>query len=31
MIQFFHSTHAKKPESGLFSADWIGNNKVDLH
>ena len=30
MIQFFHSTHAKKPESGLFS-DWIGNNKADLH
>ena len=25
MIHFFHRSHAKKPESGLFS-DWIGNN-----
>ena len=25
MIQSFHRSHAKKPESGIFS-DWIGNN-----
>ena len=24
-----HRSHAKKPESGLFS-DWIGNNMDDL-
>ena len=30
MIHFFHRSHAKKPESGLFS-DWIGNNTDDLH
>ena len=29
MIHFFHKSHAKKPESGLFS-DWIGNNTDDL-
>ena len=29
MIHFFHRSHAKKPESGLFS-DWIGNNTDDL-
>ena len=29
MIHFFHRSHAKKPESGLFS-DWIGNNSDDL-
>ena len=29
MIHFFHRSHAKKPESGLFS-DWIGNNMDDL-
>ena len=29
MIQFFHKSRAKKPESGLFS-DWIGNNTDDL-
>ena len=29
MTQFFHRSHAKKPEPGLFSG-WIGNNKVDL-
>ena len=29
MIQSFHRSHAKKPESGLFS-DWIGNNTDDL-
>ena len=30
MIQFFHRSHAKKPESRLFS-DWIGNNTGGLH
>ena len=25
MIHFFYRSHAKKPESGLFS-DWISNN-----
>ena len=30
MIHFFHRSHAKKPQSGLFS-DWIGNNTDDLH
>ena len=30
MIHFFYRSHAKKPESGLFS-DWIGNNTDDLH
>ena len=30
MIHFFHRSHAKKPESGLFS-DWIGDNTDDLH
>ena len=30
MIHFFHRSHAKKPQSGLFS-DWIGNNMDDLH
>ena len=29
MIHFFQRSHAKKPESGLFS-DWIGNNMDDL-
>ena len=29
MIHFFYRSHAKKPESGLFS-DWIGNNADDL-
>ena len=29
MIQSFHRSHAKKPESGLLS-DWIGNNTDDL-
>ena len=29
MIHFFYRSHAKKPESGLFS-DWIGNNMDDL-
>ena len=29
MIHFFHRSHAKKPESGLFS-DWIENNSDDL-
>ena len=29
MIHFFHRSHAKKPESGLFS-DWIGYNTDDL-
>ena len=29
MIHFLHRSHAKKPESGLFS-DWIGNNTDDL-
>ena len=29
MIHFFHRSHAKKPEPGLFS-DWIGNNTYDL-
>ena len=29
MIHFFHGSHAKKPESGLFS-DWMGNNMDDL-
>ena len=29
MIHFFYISHAKKPESGLFS-DWIGNNMDDL-
>ena len=29
MVHFFHRSHAKKPESGLFS-DWIGNNSDDL-
>jgi len=29
MTHFFHRSHAKKPESGLFS-DWIGNNTDDL-
>ena len=29
MIHFFHRSHAKKPESGLFS-DWIRNNTDDL-
>ena len=29
MIPFFHRSHAKKPESELFS-DWIGNNTDDL-
>ena len=28
-MHFFHRSHAKKPESGLFS-DWIGNNTDDL-
>ena len=27
MIHFFHRSHAKKPENGLFS-DWIGNNSI---
>ena len=29
MIHFFYKSHAKKPESGLFS-DLIGNNADDL-
>ena len=29
MIQFFHRSHTKTPESGHFS-DWIGNNTDDL-
>ena len=29
MIHFFHRSHAKKPESELFS-DWIGNNTDNL-
>ena len=29
MIQSFHRSHAKKPESRLFS-DWIRNNTDDL-
>ena len=29
MIQSFHRSHAKKPESGLFS-DWIENNTDDF-
>ena len=29
MIHFFYRSHAKKPESELFS-DWIGNNTDDL-
>ena len=29
MIHFFYKSHAKKPESGLFS-DWIENNTVNL-
>ena len=29
MIHFFHRSHAKKSESGLFS-DQIGNNSDDL-
>ena len=29
MIQFFHRSRAKIPESGLLS-DWIGNNTDDL-
>ena len=29
MIHFFHRSHAKMPESGLFS-DWIRNNTDDL-
>ena len=29
MIHFFYRSHAKKPESGLFS-DWIGNNTDDV-
>ena len=29
MIHFFHRSHAKKPESGLFP-DWIGNKTDDL-
>ena len=29
MIHFFHRSHAKQPESGLFS-DWMGNNTDDL-
>ena len=29
MIQSFHKSHAKKPESGPLS-DWIGKNMVDL-
>ena len=29
MIQSFQRSHAKKPESGLFS-DWIGKGKDDL-
>ena len=29
MIHFFYRSHAKKPESGLFS-DWIRNNTDDL-
>ena len=30
MIQSFQRSHAKKPESGLFS-DWMGKDKDDLH
>ena len=30
MIHFFHRSHTKKLESGLFS-NWIGNNTDDLH
>ena len=29
MIHFFYRSHAKRPESGLFS-DWIGKNSYDL-
>ena len=29
MIHFFHKSHAKKAECGLFS-DWIENNTDDL-
>ena len=29
MIHFCYRSHAKKPESGLFS-DWIRNNTDDL-
>ena len=29
MIHFFYRSHAKKPESGLFS-NWIGNKTDDL-
>ena len=29
MIHFLYRSHAKKPESGLFS-DWIENNTDDL-
>ena len=29
MIQFFHRSHTKTPESGHFS-DWIGNNTDDF-
>ena len=29
MIHIFHRSHAKKPESGLFSV-WIGINTDDL-
>ena len=29
MIKSLHRSHAKQPESGLFS-DWIGNNTDDL-
>ena len=29
MIHFFHRSHAKQPESGLFF-DWMGNNTDDL-
>ena len=29
ILHFFYRSHAKKPESGLFS-DWIGNNTDDL-
>ena len=29
MIHFFYRSHAKRPESGLFS-DWIGKNSDDL-
>ena len=30
MIQSFHKSHAKKPESGPLS-DWTGKNMDDLH